>query len=209
MLSTAPFVFRLELNKWVRFDDPGEYQITIQSQRVGTANPKRLLTLNSNRLPLRIVPATTQWQEETLRNALTVLDQTAPATNLTWEQQGTRWQATSILRYLGTPDAARAMAQRLKSNDLAEDLLLGLVESPARETVLEQMRALLVEPDFPVTDWFLCATAYVARPRDATIASKDQLEPLESLFRDQLRLVLQNKRGQALTVSTKTANGGR
>src|SRR5258708_3306879 len=48
--SAEPTVVNLELNEWIRFNNPGEYQISVQSQRPRTRTPKRLLTLNSNRL---------------------------------------------------------------------------------------------------------------------------------------------------------------
>ena len=89
-LSAKPFVLDLELNKWIRFKDPGEYQISIQSQRAGRRNPRRFLTLKSNRLSLTIASATTQWQEETLKSAVRVLDETGSAADLTWDQRKAR-----------------------------------------------------------------------------------------------------------------------
>jgi hypothetical protein len=131
-LSPKSIILNLKLNDWVRFKDPGQYQITAQSQRAATANPTRLLTLNSNRLPITIVPANPQWQEQTLRNAVAVLDATASTLDLTPDHHTARWQATSSLRYLGSPAAARELARQLKSEDLTfhHYFLLGLVESP-------------------------------------------------------------------------------
>ncbi len=86
-LSPKPTIVGLLLNEWVRFKDPGEYQITVQSGRAGRKNAKRVLSLTSNRLSLRIVSATAQWQERTLRSALAVLDATGSATDLSWTQR--------------------------------------------------------------------------------------------------------------------------
>jgi len=205
-LSAKPTTLGLTLNESVRFKDPGKYQITVQSQRVGTANPKRLLTLNSNRLSLTIVPATEQWQQQTLRNAVNVLDETNPlAKNLMAATKIPRWQAASIVRYLGTPAAAREMAGRL-NYDLAHQFLLGLVESPAREVVLKQMEELLADRDFPVNDSFLCAMSFIALGPDRTAQTAAEQKMLQRRFRDELRLALNNKEGVALTVSTATVN---
>jgi hypothetical protein len=205
VLSAKPFVLGLELNKWIRFKDPGEYQISVQSQRSGWRISKRLLTLKSNRLSLTIVPAATQWQEQTLRSAVGVLDETGSAADLTWEQRKARWQATSVVRNLGTAAAAHEMAHRLQSQDLAYDFLLGLVESPAREAALEQMEGLLRDPDFPVSSHFLCAVSFVALGPDRTTQTADRQKDLQAHFRDELRSALKNKRGKAQVESTRTA----
>ena len=207
-LSRKPIIVSLTLNDWVRFKDPGQYQIAVESQRVGTANPKRFLTLNSNRLPITIVLPTPQWQEETLRNAIAVLDATASTADLAPEQYMARWHAIDTLRYLGTPAAARELARQLKLEDLTfhHRFLSGLVQSPARHAVVEEMEGLLADRDFPVDDHFLCAMSFVALGSDRTDQRAVQQKTLEAAFRDQLRSALQNKRGQALAVSTKTAN---
>ncbi len=109
------------------------------------------------------------------------------------------------MRNLGTAAAAREMAHRLQSEDLARDFLLGLVESPAREAALEQMTELLRDPDFPVSTRFLCAISFVALGPDRTAHTPDQQEALKARFRDELRSALKDKRGKALVESTRTA----
>jgi hypothetical protein len=207
-LSAKPIIISLTLNDSVRFKEPGKYQITVESQRVGTANPKRLLTLNSNRLPLTIVPANPRWQDETLRNAVPVLDATASTLDLKPGQYDARWQAIDILRYLGTPEAARDLARQLKSDDLTfhERFLSALVESPARDAVLKEMEGLLADRDFPVDDHFLCAMSFVALGSDRTDQRATALRTLQARFRDELRSVLKNKQGRALQVSTATVD---
>lgn len=206
-LSAKPVVFNLELNEWVRFRDPGKYQVSIESRHAGIAKTKTLLTLNSNRLPLTIVPATEQWQEQTLRSARAVLDKTGSFASVTGEQYTARWQAVNTLRYLGTPAAVREIVRWLKSDDLTSSgsFLLGLVASTARELVLDQMKALLVDPDFPVFEQDLCSTALLSVPPGIS-EMKAQLDALKASFRDELRSALKNKRGNALEVSTFTVN---
>ena len=196
-LSVEPVVTTLELNDLVRFKDPGEYQISVQSQSAFTAKTKTPLILNSNQLQITILAATEQWQEQTLRNAVAVLDGTGSFADLSWPQSNARWRAVDTLRYLGTPAAAREMVRWLKSDDLTSSaaVLRGLVASPAREPVLDQMKALLVDPDFKVDDHFLCAISYVALGPDRSAQTKDQLQALAANFRNQLRSALKTKRG--------------
>ena len=206
-LSRKPIILSLTLNDWVRFKEPGQYQIAVEPQRVGTANPERLLTLNSNRLPLTIVPAAPQWQEEMLRNSVAGLDATASTLDLEPGQHPARWQATDILRYLGTPAAARELARQLKSNDLTfhHGFLSGLVQSPARDAVLKQMEGLLADRNFPVDDHFPCAMSFVALGSDRTAQTAVQQKALEARFRDELRSALKYKQGSR--TGTEHAHG--
>jgi hypothetical protein len=205
-LSATATVAPVELNAWVRFTEPGEYQVVVESGRVTARNGRgQTATLSSNRLSIRIIPATEQWQEQTLANALAVLDSTRTAArNLSWTERKARMHAAKIVRYLGTPGAAREMGRRIHYPDLTYDFLLGFVSFPARNAAMDQMNALLVDPKFLVYDLDLCAMSVVAGPADAA-AQKAELARL----REELRSALQNKRGQALAVSTATANGGR
>jgi hypothetical protein len=100
------------------------------------------------------------------------------------------------------------LARQLKSEDptFHHGFLSALMESPARDAVLKEMEGLLADRDFPVDDHFLCAMSFVVLGSDRTDQRAVQQKTLEATFRDQLRSALQNKRGQALAVSTKTAN---
>ena len=199
------------LNEWFRFEKPGGYEIHVDSDRVsqvgGTPRSGRDLILSSNRLPIRIIPATPQWQDETLRNALAVLDQTSTDT---YPQLMARLHAAATVRYLGTPAAAREMGNRLriKGNENVVNtsgFILGLATSPAREDALVALKALLVDPNYPVFPLDLCAITFVALPQGGT-PSKAALEASESHFRDELRSALKNKQGHALEQSTITVN---
>jgi hypothetical protein len=203
-LSPQPTIVSIELNKWFRFERPGEFEIKVDSGRVSSPNGRSgRIVLSSNRLPIRIIPATAQWQDETLRNALEVLDQTG--TDTFWQRMA-RYRAARTLRYLGTPAAVREMGKRIKGHEAASfEFILGLASSPAREDALEALKALLVDPNYPVFPLDLCAIAFVALPQDAT-SSKDALEASESRFRDALRSALANKQGHALEQSTITVN---
>ena len=103
-LSPKPTIVPIVSNDWFRFEKPGEYEIHVDSGRVSQVGGRsgRDLILSSNRLPIRIIPATVQWQDETLRNALAVLDQTGTDT---YPQHLARLHAAGTVRYLGTPAA--------------------------------------------------------------------------------------------------------
>jgi len=204
-LSKQPTIVPIVLNDWFRFERPGEYEIKVDSGRVSSPNGRSgRIVLSSNRLPIRIIPATAQWQEETLKNAFAVLDQTG--TDTYYWQRMARYRAARTLRCLGTSAAAREMGKRIKEYEAASsEFILGLATSPAREDSLEALKALLVDPNFPVFPLDLCAIAFVALPQEA-MGSKDALEASKARFRDELRSALPNKRGHALEQSTITVN---
>src|SRR5579862_5752227 len=197
VLSAKPSVIRLELNEWVRFRQAGEYRVAATSSRVSKMNGQMMGTgveVASNELVLNIVPATAEWQQQTLAAALAGMAQS--------DQEAHR-KAVKTLRYLGTEAAARAMARRLAQPDDAWDFGFGLIGSPAGEAALEEMKTLLAAPDFPVTDHFLRTMSVVALPADSTVLPGER-DKLETRFREELIAALETKQGAALAISADT-----
>ena len=207
VLSTEPAVIQLEMNEWVRFKNPGQYRVAVKSARVSKLGlrldvPGDVVRTSSNELLLTIVPATEAWQLRTLQQALAVLN--APPVGRS--RLDTQRPAVKALRYLGTAAAAREMARRLLPNESnwTNDYRLGLVASPAREAALDEMRALLADPDFPVSGLFLNTMSIVALPADAAGDVRAQRKELDTRFQQELFTALGTKRNEALTVSQDT-----
>lgn len=62
-LDDEPWTITLNLNEWLRFTQPGNYRLTVESQRVGvkdSSNPfgTSPVSVRSNEIALRIIPAT-------------------------------------------------------------------------------------------------------------------------------------------------------
>ncbi len=211
-LSTEPAVIQLELNEWVRFENPGQYRVAVKSARVSKLGPRLeipgdVVRTSSNQLLLTIVPAIEAWQLRTLQQALAILDGPGAATTGNYRSRlDTQRPAVKALRYLGTAAAAREMARRLLPNERnwADDYRLGLIASPAREAALDEMRALLADPDFPVSGLFLETMSIVALPADTADDAREQRQEIEIRFRQELATALGTKRNEALTVSKDT-----
>jgi hypothetical protein len=209
-ISTEPTVVLVELTEWVRFKDPGQYRVALKSGRVsklrlepGTEGAERVtVRSNSNELLLTIVPASKEWQQQTLKDALAILDDPESAAYpFVSDAQRT---AAKALRRLGTAAAAHAMAQRWNDRGLRSEFTLGLVGSPAREAALDEMKALLVDPNFPVDRDFLTTMSVLALAQDTTEKEPALRIELETHFRRELKLALETKRGQARAVSMNT-----
>jgi len=151
VLSLTPTMVHAELNEWIRFKTPGQYRITVISGRVSEIGSSTFggPGVTSNSLTLTVVPATKEWQESTLKTALEVLRSSRPTAVPSSNPYDLRTQAIKTLRYLGTADAARDMASRIDGGNSAWEFEAGLLGSPARSVGLEEMKRLLVKPDFP------------------------------------------------------------
>ena len=205
-LSAEPTLVTRELNEWVRFQTPGEYRVTVASTRVSKLDGQpnaTWLSVISNELSLTIVPAAPKWQQETLRHAVEVLDASADEGLVASGQTNPRADAMKVLRYLGTPAAARELARRLNEPGCSSDCRFGLIGSPARAAGLDEMRRLLVDPEFPVDSSFLSTMSVAGLTSDSGDLPA-QRQQLETAFRQELASALGAKRGPALAVSVNT-----
>ncbi len=212
-LSEKPFVLKLELNEWVRFDQPGVYRVAVISQRVSDHNDsgheERPVELRSNELTLEIVPADPAWQKTELTRVQTVLKEHPSAGPM--RPDASRTMALKSLRYLGTTDAAREMARLFQSEDNQAEFecMFGLVGSPNRAAGLDEMRRLLIDPDFPVRQNFLSTMSLLSLgPNTSREALATQRDENFKQLRKQLIETLPSKKGLALAFSADSVLSG-
>lgn len=208
-LSPEPWTIDLKLNEWVRFTRPGIYRLVVKSNRVAVKDSSSPMgaspiTVTSNEVMLRIIPATRAWQGVTLSRAVATLDQAVPSKP---EERDTyirsRREALETLRFLGTADAASELAKRLRGEDrggLDYVCMLGLISSPDVHAVKSALEKELADPDHPISDIFLSTLRRVNSERP----DQDWRETLRNSV-EELVAVLPAKRGKALTVSLGTA----
>lgn len=213
-LSTSPTVIPLDLNEWVRFDRPGTYRLAVVSCRVsdtraGGSRCVKALDLKSNAITLQITTPDAGWQRAqvaTIRETLSGAEPLAADA-----RNGTREDALKALRYLGTIEAARELAKRLRgeAGNADWDCMFGLIGSPYRRAALKEMDALFKDPQFPVCDLFLTTMSILPlSPAEASEYLRNQrVENLKTLRR-RLILILPHKRGRAFGISLDTALSG-
>lgn len=108
-LGGKPFIVRLELNEWFRFDRPGTYTLSVRSSRV-TDEPRRTSTdpgivpVQSNAVTIEILPRTGDWESARIAEALGIID--GPATEVE------RRAGCRILRFLASEMAVEQMIRR-------------------------------------------------------------------------------------------------
>jgi hypothetical protein len=162
-LSAKPTVINLNLNEWVRFDQAGIYTVVVVSHRVSdvsTGSSSRFgapsLSLTSNPIQLRVIPATKAWERAKLSSIMKELDENPKPTGI---EPDSLKGAIADLRFLGTAAAARLMAQHPREGEpsLMYECALGLdgLEEKLHPVALAAMNRLIDDPDFPVSSWFL------------------------------------------------------
>jgi len=208
-LSTTPATVHADLNEWVRFKAPGQYRLTVVSSRVSRVGSNEFgnPSVTSNSVTLTILPPTKEWQDATLKSAIQFLDSTKAPAVPALDPGGSRTQAVKALRYVGTPEAAREMARRMTGTASDWDFAAGLMGSPARSAALEEMKKLLVDPNFPVSGRFLGTMSVLALPDGIVDNIPEEREKVETQFRQDLMSALAQKQGAALAVSNNTIIG--
>jgi len=210
-LSDSPYLVHLDLNEWVRFDSPGRYRVTVTSRRVSDAPSDMtfykgvIQDLKSNSIELEIVTPDATWQKEQLNKILIDLDHSPSKPGLFLSES--RAAALRALRYLGSPDAARELARHMRGeeNQLDWYCMFGLIGSPNRLAGYEEMKKLLIDPDFPVGGMFLNAIAMV--PLDPAESAENLRQMKDANWKDArstLTAAISIKRGKALAVSVDT-----
>ena len=211
-LTPEPWTLKINLNEWLRFTQPGEYKLRISSYRVGVrdrSNPwgPSAVTARSNEITLKIVAADPVWQKRTFEEAVAKLEAPAPAPNQIQQYETTRRQALETLRFLGTADAVREMAKRMRGEDpgnLDYLCMLGLISSPEHSIARTALEEAIADPDHPVDGNLLYALRMVSD--NANGPNADWRETSARIL-EQLVAALSSKRGKALAVSLNTAMG--
>ena len=201
LLSPKPAVIHLNLNEWVRFDQPGNYTVRITSHRV--ASHPSGLAVTSNPVTLQIVPATAAWQDAKLAAIVDEL-KAHPAT--------AGKAAIEDLRYLGTPAAAQVMAQHLRDDEptMTYDCSFGLMGLPEalHPKAIAAMNKLISEPSFPVSLWFLTTLTILQIAPDKPEKELADQHRLIQANREFIFGALAGKKGDAKSETAQTLLNG-
>jgi hypothetical protein len=202
-LEPRPWAIQLNLNEWIRFTKPGEYKLKISSSRVkkiDSSGPygKTPVTAISNEITLKILPRDPDWEKRVCDEAVATL-KSLSALQKDVSEDSPAHHAWETLRFLGTAEAARALANQLGGEHGCQSTCyFGLVYSPERAVAREALEQALAEPDRPIDLTFLDTLIDIEQgdTKDEAAARKDEQKVLQDVAR-----VLPEKRGDALLVS--------
>jgi len=215
VLSQTPTVMHLNLNEWVRFDRPGNYTVVVTSHRVGDSRAASRaisepsdFTLKSNPIHLKIIPASSIWQEAKLAS---IVDELATWPATPGIQAPAREEAIADLRYLGTTAAARVMAQHLRDDEptMMYQCAFGLIGLPEvlHPKAVAALNKLILDPDFPVSSWFLTTLATLQIAAGEPKEQQSQGMRLSDADWESVLEALPGKRGKARAETVQTLLG--
>lgn len=207
-LDAQPWTIKLNLNEWVRFTKPGQYSLKIDSNRVSVRDSASALgaspiTLHSNEIKLKVIPATREWQMQVFKQAVVDLDQPDSHDPALGEQHAkSKRAALETLRFLGTAESIRELTTRMRGEDqggLDYICMLGVAYSPLPDVARSAVQEALADPTHPITQNFLYMMRTLS-PEDPEHWREEQRQTLEELI-----AALPKKTGKALSVSLSTA----
>ncbi|HEY1579251.1 MAG TPA: hypothetical protein VGF82_19465 [Terracidiphilus sp.] len=172
--KSKPVEASVNLNEWIRFDQPGKYTVRVNSGCILLSRGRGGYPLTST-IDLTIIPATPEWQAEkfeSIQRSLDLLDEPPPApepgasSQSQWEHRSQLFEgARADLKYLATPAAIDEMTKRLRSEkyNFADQCSTGLMGLPPamRGTAIASMNKRIEEPDFPINSWFFGTLSFL------------------------------------------------
>jgi hypothetical protein len=173
-LSLKPNTMHLDLNEWVRFDSPGDYTVTVHSNRVLTPGKppfgNRDHAITSNAIKLHVIAATPEWQKATLAAALQTLSTLKPGPPAPLSPDVTA--AIADIRFLGSAESIPVLVAGLsdEQSPRAFPFGFGLIGLPPslHDLAIRSLRQRIDDADVPITSWLLSALAALETPPTAS-----------------------------------------
>jgi hypothetical protein len=166
------------------------------------------LILKSNPIHLKILPANSSWQEAKLAAIIDELSTHPAAPGI---QPPAREAAVADLRYLGTPEAAQVMAQHLREDEptMMYQCAFGLIGLPktVRPKAIAAMDKLTLDPDFPVSSWFLITLTVLQIVAQEPEKQQTERVQLSEATWESVLEALPAKRGSARAATVQTLLG--
>lgn len=203
LTRSNPVEATLDLNQWVRFDQPGDYTVILMSGCVfptkGTG--RHILTASTT---LHIVASTKEWQTQKLKE---IQDHRLRGKTI---EDGQAWENDlADLRYLATPAAIDEMILRLGlSDEFASDACrMGLVGLPPelRQTAIDSMNKHIEEPAFPISRVFFSTLVFLhVEPGSDKDSVAEQIKAIHPVLWSLFYSAAWNKQPGARAVTVQT-----
>src|SRR5580692_1722768 len=132
---SKPVEASLDLNEWIRFDQPGDYTTKVTSFCVCKVQGAVSYSL-SKTIKLQIVPATPEWQNEKFKSIqpnLDLFEQPGESSQSQWKRRSELFEsAIADLKYLATAAAIDEMTYRFrdKKYNFGDQCSMGLMGLP-------------------------------------------------------------------------------
>ena len=160
-LADKPELVNADLNEWMRFDKPGRYRLYVVSGRVGRKDipQKPFPAVVSNVVEFEVLPVDRKWTNQQLTQAVIALSKADE------DRANCR-----MLRFLGARAAVTEMIKRSggESRTCDYEFNFGLIGSPHRDFVIEELEKALSAPQQPITSTLISTLALLDFTRQTT-----------------------------------------
>lgn len=162
-LLSKPGTINLNLNEWIRFDSPGDYTVTIHSNRVFSIGKSLMANrdhpVTSNPIKLHIVPATPEWQKTTLAAAQQALSTLKPGPPQILALETSN--AIADVRFVGSAESIPVLVAGVSTDrsPLATPFAFGLIGLPPslHDLAIRALRQRIDDPAIGVSSSLLMA----------------------------------------------------
>jgi hypothetical protein len=161
-----------DLNEWVRFDKPGNYRIYCTAYRVRKKNDWNSISLCSQIMDLKIVHSDKAFIKKTMDDALV---------NLKSEDEGVRYKAVRMLRFLATSEAVDALVPLIGDPSIGVEAVLGIIGSRDRWHAKKVLYKHMKDPDIVVDFKYIDALATVSLPAEEWLIDWDSSDSEKSM----------------------------
>ena len=158
LLTGEPHTIREDLNEWVAVEAPGHYSLYVTTSRVSRRGEARneTLQLRSNSLDFDVTGVDTQWQEEALAAAVSVLQSESSSFEA-------RKAALRTLRFLDSPHSIAELVRQMGSLPEGRDFdaIAGLAGSRNHALVVRELEQQMAAPGIALTAVYLHTLAHL------------------------------------------------
>lgn len=214
-LTAKPFESSFLLTSRYRFDKPGKYTVRFTTRvaiddesNAGLAgrpgHPKANSVDVASELAIEIVPATAQWQKETIERGYAAYTGAEPrSTDPPTEEFKQYVEAKRALCTLGTDEAARTLIRLLVAG--RNEVASCLESVPKPDAAIAELRRLMNEPDIPVSlTYFDVLTRLMSRDEARTAQLPVDSRNAVETERQPLFAAIKKKQGDAQMISLAT-----
>lgn len=198
-----PIEVILDLNQWVRFDQPGDYKVDLASYCIYQTRGNVRLTVTES-IHLHVVAASADWQSQKLKEIQERRVYSQPGID-----ELARESASSDLRYLATPEGFEEMTLCLRelNDSSAHECSMGLAGLPRalRQTAIDSMNRRIEDPSFPVSSLFFTTLSFLhVEPGSDEKSIEEQRDTIIPVVWSKIYSAVWNKdqRARAQTIQT-------
>lgn len=199
--KAKPAAIPMVLNDWVRFEQPGDYTVTVTTHRISGKTDEKERPTPSAAIRLHIEAARAEWQSARLEEIRLRLPVNDP---LKFDEGALR-----ELKYLGTPEAIDLLSRLMRNIGwyVEWEAAMGLdgLKDAMRPIALHAMDKRIAEADFPISPEFFSTYCFLqVRPGSEMESIEAQIGSSRAALWPKVFAAVASKEGKARAQTVQT-----